>query len=170
MESDPSRAIRVWSSPFRARSRTKTGAYSQSAYRGRRVDASGGLTKAPFVLKRPMQPHDARVPRTQTNQRVLLRKRGLLLLVALQMCLVYPFYRVLLARREEGAQPHLRARQRQVRASGGGEGGWRTGAYCGVRALAELLAEVEVIDSHATADGAVARLALRARRGWPEHA
>ena len=123
------------------------------------------LTEAPFVLKRPVQTHDARVSGPEADQRVLLGERGLLLLVALQMGFVYPLYSILLARREQGAQPHLRARQRQVRASGGGEGGWRTGAYCGVRALAELLAEVEVVDGHTTADRAVARLGLGARSG-----
>ena len=131
MESEPSRAIRVWSSPFRARSRTKTGTHAYSQARPSPQTArehvrkkTSELTEAPFVLKRPVQAHDARVPRAQADQRVLLRERGLLLLVALEVGLVYPLDGVLLARREEGAQPHLRARQCVRQPNGeGGRGG-----------------------------------------------
>ena len=114
MESEPSLDIRVWSSPLRARSRTKTGGvHTVSPTEG----PGGGngdkmLTEAPFVLKRPVQTHDARVSGPEADQRVLLGERGLLLLVALQMGFVYPLDGVLLARREQGAQPHLYARVR----------------------------------------------------------
>ncbi len=54
-----------------------------------------------------MQPHYARVTRTETNQGVLLSEGSLLFLVSFQMCLVNALDGVLLAGREELPQPDL---------------------------------------------------------------
>ena len=57
-----------------------------------------------------MQPHNARVPRAQSHQSVLLRESSLLFLVSFEMGFVYSLDSVLLARSKEFAQPDLQAR------------------------------------------------------------
>lgn len=103
------RDIRDWSSPFRARSSTKT-AGSIRGYS--RSNETQPLTETPLVLKGEVEVHDAWVLCPKPHKRVLLREGRREFIVALEVSLVEHLDRVLLPiaavpRQHDLCTPHV---------------------------------------------------------------